>query len=328
MTQPRDVLTLAAQYRAALSKQDAAALARLVNAYGAMARRMQGSMDALGLELAEAGTLTRGQVARLTRYRDLLEQVADELARYTAFAGVEMDAAARAAIGLAQTHARGLAQSAAGVSLNWNRLPTDAIESLLGFLDPRGPLYARLGGLGPFVADKVSAKILESVALGLNPRQWAGLLRDSLGIGLTDSLRMARTVQLYSYREATRVNYAANSDVVNGWIWFAELDADVCLSCVAQHGTVHGNDEALNDHHNGRCAMLPNIAGEPNPVTQDGQQWFDGLDPSQQRSMMGAGRYEAYTAGKFDFAAQSTTRNDDVYGDMRVEATLKELIGE
>jgi hypothetical protein len=327
MTQPSDVLTLAAQYRAALSKQDAAALARLVNAYGAMARRMQGSMDALGLELAEAGTLTRGQVARLARYRDLLEQVADELARYTAFAGVEMDAAARAAIGLAQTHARGLAQSAAGVSLNWNRLPTDAIESLLGFLDPRGPLYARLGGLGPFVADKVSAKILDSVALGLNPRQWAGLLRDSLGIGLTDSLRMARTVQLYSYREATRANYIANDDVVTGWVWYAELDGDVCMSCVAEHGTLHPNSETLNDHHNGRCAMLPAVDGA-NPVTQGGQAWFDGLDPAQQRAMMGAGRYEAYTAGKFDFAAQSTTRNDDVYGDMRVEATLKELIGE
>lgn len=257
---PPDVLDLAARYRAALLAQDTAALARLVTAYAGVARRLQGLIDALGMELASLETVpTRGQVERMRRYRELLAQVEAELVTYSAFARVEMSQAARDAIELAQRHARGLVTAQAGVGVGWNRLSTDAIEQLLGFLDPSGPLFARLEKLAPYMAERVSQTIIENIALGRNPRQWAGLIRDQLGVGLSDSLRMARTVQIKSYQEATRANYVANSDIVQGWIWSAELDADVCMSCAAMHGTLHSNDESLNDHHNGRCAMIPNV---------------------------------------------------------------------
>lgn len=324
-----DVLTLAAQYRAALLRQDTAALARLVAAYAGIARRLEGAMDALAMELAALSPPpTRGQVMRMARYRALLAQVADELARYQAFAGVEMSTAARAAIDLAQRHARGLVAAQAGIGVRWNRLPTDAIEALLGFLDPSGPLFARLERLAPFTAERVSAAILENIALGLGPRQWAGKLRDVLGGSLTSSLSMARTVQIKSYQEATRANYVANADVVNGWIWMAELDADVCMSCAAMHGSLHSNDETLNDHHQGRCAMLPNVVDTERAIPEGaGQAWFDALPEAEQRALMGAAKHDAYAAGKFDFSAQSGTRQDDVYGEMRVETPLKELVG-
>lgn len=324
---PPSVIELATTYRAQLARQEQAATARLVNAYGTIAGRLGDLIDALTLEIGGLEAPTRAQVARMARYRRLLAQVGTELTKFSGFAEVEMTTAARAAIELAARHALGLTQASGGVVANWNRLNAGAVESLLGFLKPDGPLFERLAELAPRTAALVGEKLLEGVALGRGPRQLAAEITNTLGVGLTDSLRMTRTVTNYSYREATRANYAANSDVVDGWIWYAELDADVCLSCVAQHGSIHGNDEVLEDHHNGRCTMLPNIIGEPNPVEQTGQDWFDGLDPAQQRAMMGNDRHDAYSAGKFEFAALSATRQDAVYGQMRVEATLKELVG-
>jgi hypothetical protein len=329
MTQPPNVIQLATDYRAALARLELGASRRLVTAYGTVANRLTDLIDALTLEIAALDKPTRAQVARLERYGRLLEQVGTELGKFSAVAEIEMTQAARAAIDLASLHARGLAQASGGVVANWNRLNAGAVESLLGFLAPDGPLFARLSELAPRTADLVGKKLLEGVALGRGPRQLAAEITNGLGVGLTDSLRMTRTVTNYSYRESTRANYAANDDVIKGWYWFAELDGDVCLSCVAMHGTLHSTDEVLDDHHNGRCTMLPALYEDTaNPVTQSGQEWFDALPAEQQRAMMGPGRHDAYSAGKFEFGALSATRTDAVYGTMRSEASLQELLGE
>lgn len=322
-----DILAVARQQRAALERQDAAVIKRLVAAYTDLYGRLRDKIDLLAADLAGMDSPTRGQVAELARYRALIAQVQTELRRYAAFAGTEMGTAAGAAIGQAGRDARALVAAAnPGIAGRFDVLPNDAIRSLLGFLDPDGPLFDRLEKLAPFTASKVADTILEKVALGLNPRQWAGAIADQLGGSLTDALRMARTVQLYSYRESSRANYAANADVVRGWYWMAELDPDTCLSCVAQHGSLHDVDEVLNDHHNGRCAMLPAVVGADSPLTQSGQEWFDGLPVGQQADMMGAERHDAYRAGQFEFSALSGTRVDPVYGEMRVEESLQSLV--
>lgn len=320
-----DVLATAARYRAALDRRDARAMQRLIDAYGLLYRRLQAEIEALTLTLGDMDDATPGAVARLGRFRSLIRQVTEELNRYSAYLETEIQTNAAENIAQAAKDAEGLVR-AYGVAGAFNRRPTSAIESLLGFLDPQGALFGRIKALAGFRAQYVADKILEGVGLGYNPKRIAAQIRDALGAGLTDAMRMTRTVQLYSYREATRANYIANSDVVQGWVWYAQLDADTCLSCIAQHGSVHGLDETLNDHHNGRCAMLP-LVGD-NPVEQAGEEWFNGLSEDDQRSMMGAARYEAWRDGKFGFGQLSGSHTDDVYGVMRVEASLKELLGE
>ena len=44
--------------------------------------------------------------------------------------------------------------------------------------------------------------------------------------------------------------------------------------------------------------------------------------------MMGAGKYDAWKDGKFDFNALSKEHENDVFGLMRSETPLKDLIGE
>lgn len=145
-------------------------------------------------------------------------------------------------------------------------------------------------------------------------------------MGLTDALRMARTLQLYAHREATLANYRQNK-IIKGWIWSSALiPGRTCISCVNMHGTIHGLDEILNDHHNGLCAMLPYLGGR-NPIKQNGETWFNNLPKAQQQKMMGVTKWEAWQAGKFNLTDVTGTHVDPVYGEMRIERSLKDLLG-
>ena len=100
------------------------------------------------------------------------------------------------------------------------------------------------------------------------------------------------------------------------------------MSCVAQHGTVYPLDQQLNDHYNGRCAPIPHIPQFGNPVTQNGQAWFETQPEATQQSMMGSAKWQAWKDNKFAFESLSAEQETDVYGIMRTEASLKMLVKE
>jgi hypothetical protein len=84
----------------------------------------------------------------------------------------------------------------------------------------------------------------------------------------------------------------------------------------------------LDDHHNGRCTMIPMVVGATNEFDGAGETWFNSLNEEEQRSIMGPGKLEAWRDGKFTLADVPVTRPDDVYGQMRNEKTLAELTGD
>jgi SPP1 gp7 family putative phage head morphogenesis protein len=201
---------------------------------------------------------------------------------------------------------------------------------ILGRMLAKGsPLYERLQMYGEYHAARISAALMDIIKTNIGRAEGQKLIalimsQSELLIAnaLADAIRLTRTSILYAYREAARLQYIANG--ITQWQWFATLDDRVCMSCVAMHGTVHSVDESLQDHHNGRCAMLPIV--DALPLEENGIDWFNGLSEDVQKKMLGPGRFEAWKAGKFELSAISTTYNDDVYGDMRREASLKELV--
>ena len=248
---PNDIIALAEKFRAQLIAQDAAQLARMSDAYRLVYNRLKDKIDLLVVEVGDIGLATRGQVIRLARYKDLIASIEIEMTQFSGFVNIELSATANLLISQASEHVQSYLL-ASGLSGNLATIQPETIRTLLGFLDPAGPLYKRLGQLASTNADAVSAAIIEAVGLGYSPIKLARTINSTLGVGLTDALRMSRTVQLWTYREATRANYAANSDIVFGWIWFAELSG-ACMSCVNQHGSIHKLEETLDDHFNGRC---------------------------------------------------------------------------
>ena len=328
---PNDIVSIAKKLQRAAEAMDNRALKQLIDGYGAMYKRLLPRIDALTLKLSSLENPTQYQIRQLAQYKELILEINKELTRFQSYAGVVMQTSSEEAIKTGILNAKTLTYAGyPAVIARWNTLNPNVIETLLGYFSDGSALMKRLDNLAGTNALKVSQTILDSVALGKNPKVIAGLIQNSLGGGLTDALRMCRTVQLYSYREANRLSYKANSDVVRGWYWMSALDANSCMSCIVMHGTFHTNDETLNDHHNGLCTMLPAVIGAPNPLGSDmaGHDWFNGLSLDEQKLYMGAGKFEAWQAGKFDLSQLSSMRSDDVYGDMRIETALKDLIGE
>ena len=245
------------------------------------------------------------------------------MTKFSAFTEMEIRSNSQAAIELAVKQTEAFL-SAAGYAMP-RSLPTNAIYSMLGFLQEDSPLWKRIGELAPYNAQKVADALLEGVAFGYNPAKTARMFENVMGGGLTDAMRMTRTAQLYATREANRAMYVANEDIVSGWMWYASLDSDTCMACAVEHGTVHSNDESMDSHYNCRCTSIPVVIGY-NDQVQTGTDWFQGLSEAEQRNMMGAGAYEAWKDGKFELTDMVTRRHDDVYGEMLARTPLEQLI--
>lgn len=328
MPEQSPVLAAAAEYKAALMRKEAAAVNRLVAAYKRSLDRIERSVEALVAAIGDDRP-TRGQLLRMKRYRELTEQVLDELRGLQALTRHEMDQAARIGIQAGGVDAAKLMSvsitGGAGLAGQFNRLPVAAIEQILGFLDPDGPLYARLQLLAPVTTEYVADAIAEGASLGHNPRRIAASVRRAFGRGLTDSLRFTRTVQLWSYREASRATYLANSNVVQMWQWSSALDSRTCSACIAMHGSTHPLSEPLRGHYNCRCSPVPVVVGFDPSIKQNGEEWFLSQDEGTQRAILGPGRFDAWKAGKFEFRSVAGEHEDTVYGRMIVERPLKEL---
>ena len=321
--------------RAQLDRQDAQVIQRLVTAYGESYLRLQPEIDALieflNLQL-ETGKLISNTVAQSATFKRLVSVVEVELDTFEGYLKTEVSTASNAAAraGLSGGAFLLLAgfSDALGVPIEDvpRELVTSAPDGVLDYLNEYlDKLSGRIDNLSGFHSEQIKAGILDQVAQGYNPQKIGKWITDAYGMGLTDSMRMTRTAQLYSYREANRAMQVANADVLQGVVWSAELDDRVCMSCVALNGKVFPVGTLCNDHHNGRCAMLPLVNGVENPLPT-GESWFVEQPEQTQLSMLGKGKFEAWKDGKFTFDQLSTVYEDEVFGEMRAVASLKSLV--
>jgi hypothetical protein len=343
---PHPVLDAAERFRRAALARERETATRLVQTYGRIYRNLNAQQTALEQSLtaiqAAGEQVGRSQAARLDAVRSLLNQVADEIGRWGQYADTEVSQAAQREILAGLGDSRNMVQAyftspnaQRAIAASFDMLPAEQIETMLGFLGQDSPLHINLTTqFSDAVVQQLEESLIDGIALGYNPRKVAReIVRRGLGVGLNWALTTARTAQLWSYREATRANYMANSDVVSGWIWYAQLDDRVCLSCVAQHGSRHGNDEVLNDHHNGRCVAIPDVPlarrlGIQLPEIQPGTEWFEGLPAAEQERRMGPAMYGAWRAGEFRLSDLTVEYEDGTYGTMRREQSLSGLLGD
>lgn len=314
---------LAQAFKAAIDRQDAAALTRLAKTYHQLYLRLTPKLDSFLLALSQIEAPTNGQIMRLAQYKNLISALESELTKYSAYVEVEIRNTSMASVEMAVKQTESFLK-AAGYAMP-KSLPTNAIYSMLGFLQEDSPLWERLGKLAGTNAQKVADALLEGIAFGYNPAKTAKMFENVMGGGLTDAMRMTRTAQLYASREASRAMYVANDDVIDGWIWWSSLDSDTCMACAVEHGTFHTNDESMDSHYNCRCTSIPVVKGYDDKI-QTGEEWFSGLSEKEQRDMMGNSAFDAWKDGKFELSDMATRRHDDVYGEMLTQTPLSELI--
>lgn len=349
---PRPTAINAAQsFRRNLMNQEAQSAERMATIYNRIYTDLADKVDALATELAGMDSISQGQVIRLARMKAILQQVKEQARRFGSTTAQDEIAVIQSqairqgiddALKLMEQSLPELPDEARRALVgSFARLPTGAIESAAGLTGPDSPLRDSLEeAFGDYVADQVANHIVDGIATGQNPRTIARQLNrnvlNGLGAGLSSVLNTVRTAQIKSYQTANHMTYRANSDIVKGWVWWAFLeDGRTCLSCIAMHGTVHSLDETLEDHHSGRCAPIPQTVTyadlgldvpEDIPEIQTGEEWFNSQPESVQRGLMGGSKFDAWNNGDFEFSALSKTVDDPVYGDMRVEAPLKDLV--
>lgn len=320
---PADLLNLFLKQQKEIKGINDKLLLRLINNYGALYRKLQPYINNVILTIQANPKITTAQIKKLSAYIELLDVAESEIDDFSKYVKIELNTAGLMAAELAIIHLKDF-YSYSGIAAKI-AAPT-GIDVLSDLLKSGGELSKRIELWAPNASAQIGKSIIEGVSLGRNPKAIAVDIRKAFGAGLNDAMRTTRTAQLWAYRESTRLNYLANSDIVKSWIWFASLDDPrTCLSCIAMHGTVHPLDEPMSDHHNGRCTMIPQLEGIDYGL-QNAEEWFNALSEAQKTERMGIGRYKAYKDGLFTFDKLSRIYNDPVYGDMRSETPLKDLI--
>jgi SPP1 gp7 family putative phage head morphogenesis protein len=342
-----DIYELAADFRRALLRSDAATLRDLTAAYRVAFARIEARLERL-LEKMEAARARGEKISAAWLFQEqrlatLLVEVQREINRFSQNATGQITQAQGRAVSAALDHAEklvaaSLAKKPKGgtVAPNFVRLPKSAVESLVGFLADGSPLQMLLNQLGPDAARGVQEALVAGVAAGSNPRRIASEVKVALGGNLTRALRISRTEVMRAHREATHRSFEANADLVEKWVWTASLSPRTCAVCWAMHGTEHPTTERMASHVNCRCTMVPltktweelGFTGlqETRAEVEKGEDAFAKLTPAEQEQVLGPAKFAEYSAGRLKLADLVGYKDHPRWGRSVSERSLQDAL--
>lgn len=229
------------------------------------------------------------------------------------------------------------AGTTAQVIATFDRVDPRAIEAIVK--RTTGQIHALSLPLSGQAEQAMKSVLIRGIAVGQNPIEAAKLMlnrvEDAFNGGRNRALVIARTEMLDAHRAAGRAQDKANSKVLAGWQWVAQLDKRTCPSCWSQHGSMHELDEpGPEDHQQGRCARVPvtktwrqlgfNI-DEPPSILPNARTVFDNLPHEDRVAVMGAKRLDLLDSGKASWGDLSMKRTTDGWRDSYVPRPLSDF---
>ena len=334
MTDPvGDIYAAVERQRAALIRMERGAASEMVRAYGRIWRRIDEQVRRLVRRYEKEKITDPDAQLPLARLNELQSQVEAELRRFHDAATKSVLRTEQKAVEAAQRDFRELIalEADAGVVAAWNRLPVSAVESMVGFTASGSPLRALFDAYGPEASERIRQELITGLALGQGPRAVARRIRGVMGGDLARALRISRTETLRSYREATHLNYQANSHIIDGWRWVSAKGPRTCAACLALDGTWHPLSERQQDHPNGRCAQIPAIKGrdgaDSDPSWETGSQWLAKQTPEVQQQVLGKAGQKAYAAGAVKLEDYAGTSYSPAWGQTVKAKSLTQVLG-
>lgn len=194
--------------------------------------------------------------------------------------------------------------------------------------------------LGPEADQAMRRELVRGIQLGLNPREIARRIMQALegafNGGLTRALVISRTEIMDAYRSAAAAAQNAQRDVVNGWIWIAQLDPRrTCSTCWIMHGTEHPLSEpGPQGHPQCRCSRAPAVLSwsdlgfdipEPPSLIPDAQARFRSLSREDQLQIMGPGRLAAWERGDVAWSDLARLRDNPGWRPSYVPTPVRDL---
>lgn len=319
-------------------------VAAWVRAWDEARAEMLAAVDDL-LAVGEGEWPTRWQIQRATRARDALAHIRARLDTLAADAGVRItDAAGQIVPYTAAAEPWVIASQyppgydSAHLAGTFDRVGTAALDAIVQRSTRQ--ITSLLRPLSAQATEAMKRALIRGVAVGENPRvaarQMLARLEGGFNGGLTRAMVVARTELLDAHRAAAKAQHAANSDVLVGWIWQAQLDKRTCPSCFAQSGQLHPLDEdGPMDHQQGRCARVPQTKSwkdlgfdipEPASIIPDARQVFDSMPAADRLAVMGKQRLAGLDDGSISWSDLSTKRSTDGWRDSWAPAPLRQLV--
>jgi hypothetical protein len=328
------------EFKRGLLLREAAQMQEMARRWLELERALEAQIAALTEELSRMGAageaISRARLYRLERYQRLLAQTQREVRRYATWAEGEIGRQQATLARLGLEHASQAIQLSywPSVGAYFDRLPREAVEYMVGLAGDGAPLGELLklrmvrdaaGRPLPGVWERLTEMLIRGTGQGWNPRKTARAMRDDLAEGLNKAMVIARTEQMRVYREVSRQQYEY-SGVVKGQKRLTAHDGRVCPACIADEGTVYPLGSTISDHPQGRCTSVPIVVGLPEVEWTGGEQWFRQQDGATQRAILGPGRFEAWQAGQFEFAALTTHTYDPTWGGGVRPTPLEQLV--
>lgn len=322
MAVSRETLLLVDGMRIAINAPVDAAARRVIDAWARAWTEVAREWDDAIRDLVDASKdgrwPSRMQVARAQRARAVLahtRDMLDDLAKSLPVTVVQdvPHLAGVAAKWQARLMASQLPPQAGGATelvTRFQRVGADQVDQIVTRTTRRVTSKAR--PLSAQADAAMRSALIRGVAVGDNPRRAAAdmlaRVQGAFNGGRNRALVIARTEILDAYRRAAAANDKANSDVLAGWQWVADLGPRTCPSCFAMHGSMHPIDEpGPSDHQQGRCVRVPVTKPwkdlgldvvEPASVLTDGRAVFDAMPEVDQLAVMGRDRLDLLRSGR------------------------------
>jgi SPP1 gp7 family putative phage head morphogenesis protein len=311
----------------------------MVRYFGKVWQDLQPQILQLEAQVAELEEPTKAQIWRLDRMKAIQAQAEQEMMRYAQFADGTISAGQRESIAAGERDSfellRAYYPAGSDIPISFAAMPRAAVEAMVGTLADGSPIMELLTAAVEDAAQDFAETMVSGLAAGWNPRRLARELRGKFGMGLTRSMRIARTEQLRAYRTASDEQYRQSGVVVQKER-MATADDRVCMACVVLDGKRYPIDEPMDDHVQGRCVFVPITktyaqmgidAPEPDFTRQKGEDWFRAQDEATQRRMMGDAKWEAWQEGQFALADIPKLTENRTWGDSWTPKGLAELVG-
>ena len=320
------IITTAQSFRADILRGDKAMLRQLSNAYATIEKSLRAQLNSLMREIAEAQkegkTVNPDWLRRSFRYQQLTRQVQTEVRSFSNGVNGFIQSRQREMIGLGQLQATQLIEAALP-EISFFKLPSGAIEEMVGVLQDGSPLSKLLDKLGPQAAKEIKETLLEGIGSGYGAAKIARGIRQAIDMPRWRALTIARTETQRALRQSTLQTYAESSDVLDGWIWMATLSTRTCAACWALHGTFFPLSRTLFPSHvNCRCTSIPSVKGSDFSIPS-GASAFAQLPAVQQQTILGPTRYEMFLEGFSLMDFVTLTRDKDWGGAYQVRPLFK-----
>jgi SPP1 gp7 family putative phage head morphogenesis protein len=334
------VVTVMREFKAQLLAQEASQMQQMAKRWIEVEQSLDAYISALVQEIDEKRRLgqpvSESQIFQLRRYQELLRQAEVQFAQYVAWADEEIVRQQGRLARLGLDHAAQAIQASYWPSMGvaFDRLSVEAVEIMIGLAGNGAPIGELLrlrmlrdanGQPLPGVWSRLTRTLIESTAIGRNPRQTARMMRNDLAGGLNKALVIARTEQLRVYRMAATQQYR-DSGVVRGHKRLSAHDGRVCAACLADEGTVYSIDEVIPDHPQGRCTGVPIVKGMPGVNWLSGENWLKAQPADTQRQILGGSRWDVWQEGAFAFSALVTHTHSSEWGGGVTPTPLSQLV--